>query len=54
MAGAILVTLAAPLASGRPPAWAPSALTLLGVGYVNNSWFDTDSIGCNGKAGNGG
>jgi len=25
----------------------------LGVGYVNNSWFDTDSIGCNGKAGNG-
>jgi phosphatidate cytidylyltransferase len=35
MASAILVTLAAPLASGRAPAWAPSALTLLGVCYVN-------------------
>jgi len=35
MACAILVTLAAPLASGRTPAWAPSALTLLGIGYVN-------------------
>jgi phosphatidate cytidylyltransferase len=35
MASAILVTLAAPLASGRAPAWAPTALTLLGVCYVN-------------------
>ena len=35
MATAILVTLAAPLASARAPAWGPAALTLLGVCYVN-------------------
>ena len=35
MAVAIVVVLAAPRASGRAPAWEPSALTLLGVCYVN-------------------
>jgi phosphatidate cytidylyltransferase len=31
----VVVILAAPVASSRPPAWGPSALTLLGVCYVN-------------------
>ena len=35
MATSIVILLAAPLASGGAPAWAPSALTLMGVCYVN-------------------
>ncbi len=31
----VIVVLSAPLVGGRPPAWGPSALTLLGVFYVN-------------------